>query len=58
MIQQLIIAFLFGGALFYLGRMAYRAFTAKNCATGCGKCGAVDFKKIEQEIRKKETITS
>lgn len=54
MIQHFLIAVLFAGAVFYLGRMAYRAFTARNCSTGCGKCGVVDFDKIESEIRKKE----
>lgn len=57
MIQHLIIGLLFTGALFYLGRLAYRAFTSKNCASGCGKCSAVDFNQIEQKIRKKESIS-
>ena len=50
--QQLIIVLLFGGALFFVGRMIYKAFQAKaGCATGCAKCSAVDFKQIEEKIR-------
>jgi hypothetical protein len=34
--------------------MIYRQFQAKSaCATGCGKCSAVDFKKIEAELKAK-----
>jgi len=51
MIQQVVIGIIFLSALGYLGRMIYRSFQAKNaCATGCGKCGAVDFEKIEKQI--------
>jgi hypothetical protein len=51
MIQQVVIGIIFLSALGYLGRMIYRSFPAKNaCATGCGKCGAVDFEKIEKQI--------
>ncbi|MCU0398244.1 MAG: hypothetical protein MUC73_09080 [Cyclobacteriaceae bacterium] len=56
MIQNLLIAVLFGAALVYLGRMAYRSFTAKSCASGCGKCGVIDVDKIEKSIREKELI--
>jgi len=52
MIQLIVILLLFVAAAFYLGRMIYRSFQAKSaCATGCGKCGAVDFDKIEAQIR-------
>ena len=51
--QQVIIILLFVAALAYLGRMLFRAFHAKSCATGCGKCGAVDFDKIEKQINAK-----
>jgi len=54
MIQQIIIIALFSAAAFYLGRLIYRSFQAKNiCETGCGKCGALDLQKIEEEIRNK-----
>lgn len=53
MFQQVIIILLFVAALAYLGRMLFRAFDAKSCATGCGKCGAVDFDKIEKQINAK-----
>jgi FeoB-associated Cys-rich membrane protein len=46
MLQQIIVAIIFIGAAFYLGRMVYRSFQAKNgCATGCGKCGVADLEK-------------
>lgn len=51
MLQQVIIILLFIGALAYLGRMIYRSFKSKSCATGCGKCGAVDFGKIEADLK-------
>jgi hypothetical protein len=54
MIQNAVIAVLFLGALFYVGRMLYRSFTAKTgCDSGCGKCGALDIDKIEQQLKKK-----
>jgi hypothetical protein len=54
MIQQIIIGILFIGAVFYIGRMIYKNFTAKSgCASGCGKCGAIDFDKIEQQLKEK-----
>ena len=33
---------IFAGALFYVGRMIYRAISPKSdgCASGCGKCAA------------------
>jgi hypothetical protein len=57
MFQTILILVIFAGALAYLGRMVYRSFQAKSagagCASGCGKCGAVDFNKIEQQLRQK-----
>lgn len=50
MVEQVIIILLFMGALAYLGRMIYRSFQSKSCATGCGKCSAVDFTKLEKEL--------
>jgi len=44
--QIIIIAILFAGAVFYIGRMMYRALTTKkSCGSNC-KCG-VDFSGIE-----------
>ena len=55
MIQELIILVIFLAAAFYMGRMLYRSFAAKSgCAKGCGSCGAIDFKKIQQELEKKK----
>ncbi|HOX81428.1 MAG TPA: FeoB-associated Cys-rich membrane protein [Chryseolinea sp.] len=54
MLQQIIIGILFLGALAYVGRLIYRSLQAKAaCASACGKCGAVDFDKIEQQIQLK-----
>jgi FeoB-associated Cys-rich membrane protein len=51
MIQQILIALIFLGAAFYLGRMVYRSFQAKNaCTSGCGKCAVADLKKIEKSV--------
>jgi hypothetical protein len=52
MLQLIAIIVLFSGAAFFLGRMIYRSFQAKTaCSTGCGKCGAIDFEKIEKQIK-------
>ncbi len=55
MLQHLIIAIIFSGALFYIGRLGYLSlFKAKSgCASSCGKCGAIDFAKIEEQIKNK-----
>ncbi|MBL0743342.1 FeoB-associated Cys-rich membrane protein [Chryseolinea sp. Jin1] len=54
--QQIIVGSVFLVALFYVGRLIYKSFQAKasGCATGCGKCGAVDFEKIEAQIKKEQ----
>jgi hypothetical protein len=58
MLQQIIIGLLFLGALAYVGRLIYKSFQAKAaCSTGCGKCGAVDFEKIEKQINDKKQLT-
>lgn len=58
MLQQLLVGLLFTGALVYLGRLLYLSFKAKSggCASGCGKCGAIDVAKIEAEIRKSKNL--
>jgi len=57
MIQGLIVALIFLGAVAYLGRVLYLQFQAKSaCATGCSKCGAIDIKKIEAELVKKNIL--
>jgi len=52
-VQEILLAVIFVIALIYIGRMMYRNLKSdKNCASGCGKCGA-DFSKIkipEQKI--------
>lgn len=54
MIQQLLILGLFVAAAIYLGRMLYHSFQARNsCEAGCGKCGAIDLQKIENELKSK-----
>ncbi len=54
MFQQILIILIFIGAAIYLGRLAYRSFQAKNaCESGCGKCGALDLQKIENDLKVK-----
>ncbi len=50
-IQEIFIGLIFLVALGYMGNLIYKSFQAKNaCASGCGKCGAADLKKIEKSI--------
>lgn len=52
MFQEIVIGIIFIGALFYIGRLAYKNLTAKKaCASGCSKCGALDLAKIEADIK-------
>jgi hypothetical protein len=46
-IQTILVAILFAAALFYIGRIIYRAVSPKSggCASNC-KCG-VDFSNID-----------
>ncbi|SKC71861.1 FeoB-associated Cys-rich membrane protein [Ohtaekwangia koreensis] len=54
MIQSLIVGFIFLLAVVYVGRLIYKNFQSKSvCESGCGKCGAVDFNKIEKQLREK-----
>lgn len=54
MMQEIIIGITFLGALGYLARLIYNAFQAKSaCASGCGKCQAVDFKSIEKQLKER-----
>jgi hypothetical protein len=54
MIQSILVGLIFIAALLYVGRLVFRSFQAKSdCATGCGKCGAVDFKKLEAQLKEK-----
>lgn len=55
MIQEIIVLIIFAAALFYLGRLAYRSFSQdSSCPKGCGSCAAVDFKKIQEQVKEKE----
>jgi len=55
MIQQILIILIFAAAVVYLGITVYKAFAAKSgCASGCGKCGVIDFKKIEKQIAERK----
>jgi hypothetical protein len=51
MMQHLIIALLFLSAITYLGWVVYRSFNNKSCPSGCAKCSAVDFKKLEADLK-------
>ncbi|MEJ8757506.1 FeoB-associated Cys-rich membrane protein [Pontibacter sp. H259] len=59
MVQQIIIFLLFIAAAAYILRLLYRTFFSKaeGCAKGCGSCGGLDFKKIEQEMEKRKNAT-
>jgi hypothetical protein len=55
MIQEIVVSLIFIGALAYLGRLLYNQFQAKSaCASGCNKCTAVDFNKIEAALKEKK----
>ena len=55
MIQQILIIVFFAAAVVYLGIIVYKSFRAQSgCASGCGKCGAIDFKKIEKQLKEKQ----
>lgn len=55
MIQSVIVILAFAFALLYVARLVFKSFQSKSgeCASGCGKCGAVDFAKLEQELKQK-----
>jgi hypothetical protein len=54
LLQQILLILIFLGAVVYLGSIFYKSFQAKSgCASGCGKCGAIDFTKIEQQLKEK-----
>jgi hypothetical protein len=57
--QQVLIGLIFLAAIIYVGTLVYRSFQSKSgCPSGCGKCGAIDFAKIEQQIKQKENNSS
>ena len=41
-------------AAVYLIMRSYGALRKKNCASGCGACGTIDFAKIEAQIKAAE----
>ena len=54
-LQQVLVGSIFLGAIGYIGSLVYKTFQTKNgCASGCGKCGAIDFAKIEQQLKENE----
>jgi hypothetical protein len=55
LLQQILLSLIFLAAVVYIGLIVYKAFQAKSgCASGCGKCGAIDFSKIEQQIKERK----
>jgi bacterioferritin-associated ferredoxin len=57
MIQGILVGLIFLGAVAYLGRIIYKQLQAKTaCASACGKCNVVDFKKIEADLKAKSLI--
>jgi bacterioferritin-associated ferredoxin len=58
-IQQILLFALFLAAVVYLGSVVYKSFQARSgCGSGCGKCTAVDFEKIEKQLREKQTLAN
>jgi hypothetical protein len=54
MIQTLLVGLIFIAAVAYIVRLIFSSFQSKTgCASGCGKCNAVDFKKLKAELREK-----
>jgi hypothetical protein len=55
MFQNILIVLLFIAAIAYVGWMVFKSFrgSAAGCASGCGKCGAVDFNKLEKQLKEK-----
>lgn len=54
MIQHIIIGLIFLTAVIYLARIAYKQFSGSGCASGCGACNTIDFKKIEKVIKESQ----
>ncbi|HLT81217.1 MAG TPA: FeoB-associated Cys-rich membrane protein [Cyclobacteriaceae bacterium] len=53
MVQQILVILIFLAAVAYLVTLVVRQLRAKSgCASGCGKCGALDMKEIESRLRK------
>ena len=58
MIQNVLVGLIFIAAILYVGRLIYDSFRSRNsCPTGCGKCAAVDFKKLEQQLKESSAFT-
>ena len=57
MTQQIIIALLCVGALFYLGRVLYKHFTKPGCSDNCGACSKIDFEEIERKAKNQKFIS-
>ncbi len=49
--QNITIIVICAAALVFLVLKFYKSFTDKGCGTGCGACGAVDFEKMEKQIK-------
>lgn len=53
LVQYILVAAIVLGAIFFLGRRAWRAFFSKEqlgCAKGCGACGGIDVDRLERTI--------
>jgi hypothetical protein len=54
MLQNILVGLVFIAAAAYVARLVYRNFQSRSaCESGCGKCGAVDFAKIEKQLKEK-----
>jgi hypothetical protein len=54
MFQSILVGLIFIAAVLYIGRLIFRSFRADSaCSSGCGKCAAIDFKKLEAQLKEK-----
>jgi len=54
MVQSILVSIIFLAAVVYLARLVMRHFQSKSaCDSGCGKCSAVDFNKIEKQLKER-----
>ncbi len=58
MVQHIIIFLIFLAAAAYMARTLYAMFssTSSGCPKGCGSCSAIDIKKIEADINRRQKM--
>ena len=54
MLQTVVVIIVFVVAVAYVGRLLFNALKKEDgCASGCGKCRAVDVNAIEKQLKQK-----